>query len=147
MYAEFLAANHFVPLQAETTDEGLRAAPNADIIVTGIRVRGSFDGIELVRRLRHDHQTRTKPLIVLTACAFEPDQQRAHLAGCDVFLPKPCLPETLLAAIRALANRGNELPPKTTHKSRAAKAALRAKDAIRRVIKAHRISDRLHRRN
>ena len=51
-----------------------------DIIVTGIRVPGSCDGVELVRRLRDGEATKGTPVIVLTACAFEPDQQRAFAA-------------------------------------------------------------------
>jgi len=37
------------------------------------------------------------PIIVLSACAFEPDRQGAQRAGCDAFLSKPCLPDELLA--------------------------------------------------
>jgi DNA-binding response OmpR family regulator len=144
MYARFLHENHFLPLEAETTDDGLRAASNADIIVTGIRVNGSFDGIELVRRLRHDEQTRTKPLIVLTACAFEPDQQRAHMAGCDVFLPKPCLPETLLAAINDLLIHGRDLRLESERgRRRAADARLKSRRLIEHSIDTQRRSQNL----
>src|SRR5688572_6875689 len=100
MYAEFLRANGFSVTEVDSTDAGLSAAAAADLIITGIRVPGSFDGIELVRRLRRDKRTKATPLIVLTACTFEPDQARAFDAGCDVFLPKPCLPDMLLAEAR-----------------------------------------------
>jgi CheY-like chemotaxis protein len=55
-----------------------------------------------VRRLRADERTKGKPIIVLTARVFEPDQVRAHAAGCDIFLPKPCLPDTLVDEIRRM---------------------------------------------
>ena len=71
----------------------------SDVIVTGIRVRGSFDGVNLVSRLRHADGTKQTPIIVLTAGTFERDRQRAFAAGCDVFLSKPCLPEQLISAI------------------------------------------------
>src|SRR6266581_2425294 len=77
---------------AEVTEDALALARTTDIVVTGIRVPGPFDGVELVRRLRANDGTKHKPIIVVTACAFEPDQQRACAAGCDAFLPKPCLP-------------------------------------------------------
>ena len=96
MYAEFLRGQGFAVTEVDSTDAGLSAAPEADLIITGIRLAGSFDGIELVRRLRGDARTKHTPVIVLTACAFEPDQARAFAAGCDLFLPKPCLPEDLL---------------------------------------------------
>ena len=102
MYAEFLRANGFSVTEVDSTDAGLSAATAADLIITGIRVPGSLDGVELVRRLRGDKRTKDTPLIVLTTCAFEPDQARAFAAGCDVFLPKPCLPAMLLAEARRL---------------------------------------------
>lgn len=109
MYAEFLRASGFSVTEVDSTDEGLSAAHAADLIVTGVRMPGSFDGIELVRRLRDDERTRSKPLIVLTACTFEPDQSRAFAAGCDVFLPKPCLPEMLLQEVKRLIEQARRL--------------------------------------
>ena len=109
MYAEFLRANGFSVTEVDSTDDGLSAAQAADLIVTGVRMPGSFDGIELVRRLRDDERTKSKPLIVLTACTFEPDQSRAFAAGCDVFLPKPCLPEILLKEARRLIEHSARL--------------------------------------
>jgi DNA-binding response OmpR family regulator len=113
MYAAYLRAHEFAAVEVQTTDDALQAASTADVIVTGIRIVGSFDGIELVRRLRQDERTKNTPLIVLTACAFEPDQSRAQMAGCDVFLPKPCLPETLLAEVERLMARGRKLRSKS----------------------------------
>ena len=109
MYAEFLRANGFNVTEVDSTDDGLSAAHGADVIVTGVRMPGSFDRIELVRRLRDDERTKSKPLIVLTACTFEPDQSRAFAAGCDVFLPKPCLPEVLLQEARRLLEHSHRL--------------------------------------
>lgn len=109
MYAEFLRANGFNVTEVDSTDAGLSAAESADLIVTGVRMPGSFDGIELVRRLRDDDRTKSKPLIVLTACTFEPDQSRAFAAGCDVFLPKPCLPEILLKEAQRLIEHSHRL--------------------------------------
>ena len=109
MYAEFLRANGFDVTEVDSTDAGLSAAGKADLIVTGVRMPGSFDGIELVRRLRDDERTKSKPLIVLTACTFEPDQSRAFAAGCDVFLPKPCLPDILLEEAKRLIEHSRRL--------------------------------------
>jgi DNA-binding response OmpR family regulator len=103
MYADYLRQSGFTVRTADTTDEGLIHASDADIIVTEIRVHGSFDGVELVTRLRDAARTRRTPIIVLTACAFAPDQQRALAAGCNMFLPKPCLPERLVREIRTVA--------------------------------------------
>lgn len=100
MYAEYLRLDGCHPIEIVDTGDGLALAVTADVIVTSIRVDGPFDGIELVRRLRDGDRTRHTPIIVLSACAFEPDQQRAFAAGCDVFLAKPCLPDRLVSEIR-----------------------------------------------
>ena len=52
MYAEYLRLNGFHPVEINDTADGLALAVTADFIVTGIRVGGPFDGIELVHRLR-----------------------------------------------------------------------------------------------
>jgi two-component system, cell cycle response regulator DivK len=102
MYAEYLRSRGLTVVTATASDEGLSKSSAADVIVTGIRLAGTFDGVELVRRIRVSARTAHSPIIVLTACAFEPDQQRALAAGCDRFLPKPCLPEQLESEIRRL---------------------------------------------
>jgi len=70
-----------------------------------------------VRQLRTAEQTRSKPVIVLTAWALNPAREQALAAGCDRFLPKPCLPQTLVREIRrALRVRRD---PTSTRRSRA----------------------------
>jgi len=105
MYAEYLRVQGFHAVEIGDTADGLALAATADVVVTGIRVFGPFDGVELVRRVRESHTTHDMPIIVLTACAFEPDQQRALAAGCDVFLAKPCLPDRLVSEIRGVLAR------------------------------------------
>src|SRR4051812_15666020 len=102
MYAEYLRTKGCNPIEVDEMADALTHAARADVVVTGIRVPGPFDGVELVRRLRQMKETKHTPIIVLTACAFEPDQKRALAAGCDVFLPKPCLPDLLVSHIRRL---------------------------------------------
>jgi len=111
MYADYLRVCGFEPTEVDTTDDAVTLAADADVIVTGIRVHGSFDGLELIRRLRRDQRTSSKPILCLTACAFEPDRRRALSAGCDAFLPKPCLPDMLVRELRrALAARSLAKP-------------------------------------
>jgi two-component system, cell cycle response regulator DivK len=105
MYSEYLRLHQCRVVEIGNTERALRVAPMADVVVTGIRVRGPFDGLELVRRLRADERTRTKPIIVLTACAFDSDRESARQAGSDVFLSKPCLPDTLVTEIGGVLRR------------------------------------------
>jgi DNA-binding response OmpR family regulator len=102
MYAQFLRYHRLSVLAVSTAAEARALARQADIIVTGVVLDGSTDGIELVGRLRDDHGTRHTPIIVLTACAWAEDRERAAHAGCDVFLPEPCLPDDLLHEVRRL---------------------------------------------
>jgi DNA-binding response OmpR family regulator len=102
MYGEYLTAVGFDAITTDNADDALELAGRCEVIVTGIRLRGQADGIDLVRRIRHRRDLAGKPIVVLTACTFEPDRQRAHDAGCDLFLPKPCLPAMLARELRRL---------------------------------------------
>ncbi|HMF97796.1 MAG TPA: response regulator [Vicinamibacterales bacterium] len=114
LYAEYLRYSSAAVTTVETTDAALPIARSADVIVTGMRVHGTFDGLTLVKRLRAREDTRHATIIVLTACVFERDEQMAFAAGCDAFLRKPCDPETLVQTINRLLKRqtssATELP-------------------------------------
>jgi CheY-like chemotaxis protein len=99
MYAEYLRGCGLTVETADTTDDGLTRGRAADVIVTEIRMPGSFDGVALVRRLREADETKRMPIIVLTTCDFEPYRRGAQAAGCDAFLGKPCCPDRLLHEI------------------------------------------------
>jgi two-component system cell cycle response regulator DivK len=102
MYAEYLGICGFRAVEVDTTAEALRAAMTADVIVTDLHLQAQFDGVEFVRHLRDGQDTCDMPIIVLTACAYEGDKQRAFAAGCDRFLAKPCLPDRLVSEIRVV---------------------------------------------
>jgi CheY-like chemotaxis protein len=82
MYALYLQARGFQVTTSSTAEEATLKASRADVVVTGI------------------------PIIVLTACAFDAEYQRARAAGCNAFLPKPCLPDRLENEIRSLLSSG-----------------------------------------
>ena len=102
MYVEFFSAYGFTIIVASTLDGALLAAGDADIIVTAIKIDGEKTGIDLIMRLREDLRTNRKPIIVLSAAAWQDDRDRAKQAGCDMFLAKPCLPKELLHRVRLL---------------------------------------------
>jgi two-component system cell cycle response regulator DivK len=101
-YVEFLSGQGLAVIGVSDAWDALIAAPRADVIVTGILLAGSMDGIELIGRLRRNERTSRTPVIVLTACAWSTERERAERAGCDVFLPKPCPPDDLLRHLRQL---------------------------------------------
>lgn len=115
MYATYLHHHGIATRVVSTGREALSIVPNVDVVVTAIRLPGKMDGLELIETLRAGDR-RHVPVIVLTACASPRDRERAFAAGCDAFLSKPCLPETLLTEIdrawRALApSRSRSDPP------------------------------------
>jgi two-component system cell cycle response regulator DivK len=115
MYTEFLRYHGLAVIPVSDSRDALMLAPQADIVVTGMTLDDPIDGVELVSRLRHDECTRSAPVIVLTACAWPTDRERAEGAGCDVFLPKPCLPNDLLAAVRQLLEATHSQKADTPH--------------------------------
>ena len=102
MYAEYLRYCGLAAIPASNVTDAMTFAREADIIVTGIALDDTVDGVELVSRLRGDNGTMHKPIIVLTACEWHRERERATHAGCDVFLSKPCPPDALLRAVRQL---------------------------------------------
>ena len=101
MYAEFLCYHGLAVIAISDPCDALIAASKSDVIVTGILLAGSMDGVELIARLRGDERVDRRPIIVLTACAWDAERERARRAGCDLFLAKPCVPSELLRHVRA----------------------------------------------
>jgi two-component system, cell cycle response regulator DivK len=98
LYQEYLQSEGFSVRSCDNTDEAFEQARGADVVITGIRVNGTEDGLGLVRRLRG--HGATLPIIVLSACAFESDERDALAAGCTAYLSKPCLPLRLADVVR-----------------------------------------------
>jgi two-component system, cell cycle response regulator DivK len=105
MYAESLRLRGYRTLQASTAPDAIRLATELlpIAVVTDIVLRGPADGFALTRTLKEDLRTQDTPVIVLTGRVFEADREAARLAGCDLFLMKPCLPDELVKAVRRCA--------------------------------------------
>jgi two-component system, cell cycle response regulator DivK len=104
MYAEYLRSKGYCTLQAANAHDGFRLSADLlpAVIVTDIKLPGQEDGLELTARLKGAADTRDAAIIVLSASAIEHYRQAASLAGCDRFIAKPCLPDDLESAVRAL---------------------------------------------
>ena len=58
-----------------------------------------LDGWEVARRIKAGEETRSIPIVALTAHAMAGDEARARSAGCDDFDTKPIDLERLLGKI------------------------------------------------
>jgi two-component system, cell cycle response regulator DivK len=82
-----------------------------DLILMDLSLPG-LDGWQATRQLKADPQTRSIPVIALTAHAMPGDRERAIEAGCDDYDTKPVDFDRLVAKIEAqLANRCEPGPP------------------------------------
>ena len=109
LYAEWLTLAGFTVKQAhnglQALEQALEIVP--DVVVTDLHIPG-IDGFELTRRLRLDPRTRKVPVVAVTGyAAFAADPARAQRAGCNTILEKPCSPDDLESAIRAVIAEGN----------------------------------------
>lgn len=64
-----------------------------------------ISGIELCRRLRRAPDTKSLPIIMLTARSEEADRIRGLDTGADDYMSKPFSPDELIARIRAVLRR------------------------------------------
>jgi two-component system phosphate regulon response regulator PhoB len=86
--------------------ELLIAESRPDLILLDWMLPG-VSGLELCRRLRAGRDTRSIPIIMLTAKGEEGDRVRGLATGADDYVTKPfSLPE-LMARVRALLRRAN----------------------------------------
>jgi signal transduction histidine kinase len=79
--------------QVVTTADGLSAIEIAsrelpDLILMDINI-GGLDGYEVTTRLRTIEELQHVPIVAVTAATLEGDRERALIAGCTGYIPKP----------------------------------------------------------
>jgi CheY-like chemotaxis protein len=105
MYAEYLEFSGFRVAEAvngaEALDKAFSLLPDIILMDLSLPV---IDGWEATRRLKGDERTKKIPVVALTGHALS--QSEGAQVGCDAFVIKPCLPDTLVAEVkRVLATR------------------------------------------
>jgi two-component system, cell cycle response regulator DivK len=71
-----------------------------DVVLMDLSLPGK-DGWQATRELKADPATRHIQVIALTGHGHIAAQAAAADAGCDAFLMKPCLPDALVAEVKA----------------------------------------------
>jgi chemotaxis protein histidine kinase CheA len=107
MYRTILEAGGYSVQAASSREEALQQLVHGpfDVIMIDI-VLGSDDGVALVRTLRTRSETRTTPLILISAQDTPTERQRGTTAGASLFLGKwECSSTRLLEAIDSLLDR------------------------------------------
>jgi two-component system, cell cycle response regulator DivK len=93
-------------VEAETGEDGVRLARERRpaLVLMDIQLPG-ISGIEALRQLRADPETRRIPVIAITASVMTQDRQKIMAAGFDGFQGKPISVKELLESVRRIVER------------------------------------------
>jgi two-component system alkaline phosphatase synthesis response regulator PhoP len=116
-----LAKEGYQVVLAPNGADALRLIQGArpDIVLLDIMIP-QLNGWEVCRRLKHDPDTRSIPIIMVTGRVEEGDKVLGFELGADDYVTKPFSPRELLARVRAVGRRGRG--PDPGHQKRHLKA-------------------------
>jgi two-component system cell cycle response regulator DivK len=106
-YAGFRAAE--ASNGPEAIEKALSLRPQMIIMDLGMP---GMDGWEVIRKLKGDTRTKDCRIVVVTGAAYVEGARKAKEAGCDAYLIKPCLPETLLGVVHRLLTKTESKSPR-----------------------------------
>lgn len=104
---DVLQAKGYSTLEAVTGEDGVRIAKEQrpDLVLMDIQLPG-ISGIEALKVLRSDTQTKSIPVAALTASVTPTDRSQIAQAGFDAFLSKPINLKEFLETVRRLTEGG-----------------------------------------
>ncbi len=82
----------------------LARAEHPNLILMDIQLPG-MDGLAAIALLKQDENTRSIPVIALTALAMKGDEARIREAGCEGYIAKPMRYREMLATVAAQLGR------------------------------------------
>lgn len=113
LYLKDYLSKYFKVLTAKNGTQAFEIALEVipDIIITDILMPG-MGGLELIQAIKNNHQTRSVPVIILTALSEDIYQMQGLVKGADSFLVKPIDEEMLKAQINNLLKSRESLKNK-----------------------------------
>lgn len=110
-----LAKEGFKVISSEKGEEALEKArkQKPDLVILDLMLPG-MEGLEVCRSLRRDTETRSIPILMLTAKGEETDVVVGLEVGADDYLVKPFSPKVLVARSKALLRRREKTEPLET---------------------------------
>jgi DNA-binding response OmpR family regulator len=100
-----------VPTGAKGLDIAFATPP--DVVLLDLNLPGSYDGLEVCRRLRANALTRAVPVVIITAMADGESKRKALEAGATAYYTKPFSPTALLKEIDSFKRRQRSSPDLT----------------------------------
>jgi DNA-binding response OmpR family regulator len=87
-----------------TGAKGIQAAlaRTPDAVLLDLHMAGTYDGFDVCRKLRESEDTRTVPIIVISALTDPASKGRAIEAGATAYYTKPFSPTALLKELESL---------------------------------------------
>ena len=89
---------------AEAVD--IAATERPDLILLDV-VLPDMNGLEIARLIRERPETKSTPILAMTAKVSRIDEEECILSGCDDFIAKPFTFEQLLPRIEKLLNQSD----------------------------------------
>ncbi|MBD2810488.1 phosphate regulon transcriptional regulator PhoB [Xenorhabdus sp. Vera] len=101
-----LEQNGYQAVEAEDYDTaiGRLSEPYPDLVLLDWMLPGG-SGIQLIKQMKRDNNTKTIPVIMVTARAEEEDRVRGLDIGADDYITKPFSPKELVARVKAVLRR------------------------------------------
>jgi len=112
MIQALMSARGFEVRSAPSGARGLEEAFawKPSVILLDINLPGSYDGIQVLEKIRADADLADTPVIIISAMNDDEVKRRAHTAGATAFYEKPFSPLALLKEIELLQRRSGNTP-------------------------------------
>ena len=101
-----LEKNGYETIRAETGNAGIELAikKKPDFILLDIQLP-DMNGIEVLKAIRKSKINGSIPVIAVTSYAMAGDRQRLIEAGCNGYIEKPIVVETIINEIRRIVEK------------------------------------------